>query len=75
MKATKEDTNKWKDTLHSRIGRINTLKVIILPKVICRLHAILDKIPISFLTKLEKASLKFIWKHKRPQTAKQNWRY
>ena len=34
MKATKEETNKWKDTLHSRIGRINTLKFIILPKVI-----------------------------------------
>lgn len=56
-------------------GRINTLKGIILPKVIHRLQAILDKIPMPFLTKLEKASLKFIWKHKRTQIAKQNLRY
>ena len=57
------------------MGRINTLKVIILPKVIHRLHALLDKIPMPFLRKLEKASLEFIWKHKRTQTAKQIWRH
>ena len=56
-------------------GKNNTLKVIILPKVIHRLHAILDKIPMPFLRKLEKASLEFIWKHKRTQIAKQIWRY
>ena len=56
-------------------GKNNTLKVIILPKVIHRLHAILYKIPMPFLRKLEKASLEFIWKHKRTQIAKQIWRY
>lgn len=75
MKTTKGDTDKWKDTLHSQTGRINTLKEIILPKVIHRLQAILDKIPTPFLTKLEKASLKFIWKHKRTQIAKQHLMY
>ena len=56
-------------------GKNNTLKVIILPKVIHRLHAILDKIPMPFLRKLEKTSLEFIWKHKRTQIAKQIWAY
>jgi len=27
-----EDTNKWKDTLYSQMGRINIVKMSILPK-------------------------------------------
>ena len=69
LNEIREDTNRWRNTPFSWLGKRNIVKMAILPEVIYRFNTIPLKLPMTLFTELEKNYFKL---HMEPKESSNN---
>ena len=72
MKEIKDDTNRWRNITCSLIGRMNIMKMSVLPKAIYRFNVISIKLPMVFFRELEQIISQLVWKYKKTSNSQSN---
>ena len=74
MKEIKDDINRWRDIPYSWVGRINIVKMTILPNAIYRFNVTPIKLPMAFGTELEQKISQFLNSQSSLEKEEWSWR-
>jgi len=70
LERIKKDLSKWSPIKISLIGRINSIKMVVLPKLLYLFQCLPLFIPLSFFKALDSVISSFIWNGKHPRLRK-----
>ena len=70
MKEIKDDINRWRDSPRTWVGRINIVKMTILPNAIYRFNVIPIKLPMAFFTELEEKNVTILYETQKTLNSK-----
>uniref|UniRef100_A0A3B3CPH8 Reverse transcriptase domain-containing protein n=1 Tax=Oryzias melastigma TaxID=30732 RepID=A0A3B3CPH8_ORYME len=70
--SIQQDLSKWSPLYLSMVGRVNVIKMSILPKCLYLFQSLPVYIPNNFFKELDSIILSFIWKGKKPRLRKEH---